>query len=963
MSLVEEVDQIYNERRERLNTLAEDRHFLDQVNAHNARCIESNAFNHIYYINRLVIDAAEVVVHNTRVKKWIPNLNFVHSANEYYHDYKNHNMNMELERENARLANDYLDMIILVLPKPKNLAEALAQKKLLANVPTDTLDGKYLTRFNQIRDKSQTSIEIYKHQADLDSFQRVNEKIVTLEQKQNEAINRITRQHEILNEVKHLVATLDERQISIDEKLVLLQQQLAEYGLHVDESFLMVIQRHELLATGLSQVLGYLDKERQIKHDQAEQQALIAQYQGLSDTSQLLIAVGQISGNKTISLIGRIAFNTVTIAQTAHMLITQKIAGLALLTPYSAMAMAALQLFSLFRSNNNDDTNQFILKQLALLSRQIQSLHHELKTEFADLNRKIDHYFYSLMRQIQWLEKTLLLSMQHQLSIISQDMQLLRMITITGFRHVLLKELWELVSHHNDLTREISSRNIINKTDAENMLRKLRDYACFTSRTELFTGTIYKGLLGPETLITLSRLNETLAEHRESPHDIIGLIFLYAKHGLQLPQLKSISDNAIFNITIFLTAINTYGSLKTILKDVVLYDPDKMNDLAFVTVAENVINFLLCLQQEKLIYQQFFSKISDCIERINAVVTHFVSTHSNAHAFSMLLSFNDLLNTHKGKRPQSYGFQPFEVEPDLSGRQENQDFFKQENITNIIENNGFIIPDIFILAEALKLGQFECRFVAPTNIDKKRHTSETDPHKYTLKPCRGGMDIRFVFRSGISFSLYIASELSGEHKFGPLRKLYAHSIKEGTKPNFNETMLKHVFSLVSQEWLSLRKELTLLISNQISIAYTRLINQSYWLQLFGALAHFPQDFITSIGALHEQIMSIMEYQIYTKSATIESDFPSIPALSITQLSVDVTTWIEAQGNNKLHNPLVCQLETELRPVRENCLLQTAIEIDANKTEVQLEVADTFFAGSPKSTTSTSTLAPHFMAKL
>lgn len=854
-------------------------------------------------------------------------------------------------------------MFSRVTANPYNLEEALAAKNLFAQIPIDILDGTSLKKFNQMRHNLQVYVDAYTQQIHYDETQIIIDEIGTLEKKQDVAINRIIKLGHILDEIKDIATTTQGQQVSMDEKLILLQQRFAEHGLNIDESFLFIVHQHELFAENLSQVLGYLEEERQFKYEQAKQQELMAKYQGLSDASQLLIAAGDVSGNKTIGIIGRVAFYTVAIAQASQALFNQSVSGLALLTPYSAIAMAALQLFSLFRSNNTEDMNQFILKQLALLSHQIHTLHHELKTEFTDLNRKIDHYFFSLTRQIQWLEQTLLLSMHQQLSMLSQEMHQLRMITIAGFRDLLLEDLQKLLSHHNDLVNGISSTTIIKTIDAENMLRKLRDYACLISRNQLFTGTLYKNLLESPTLITLSRLNETLVEHRESPQNIIGLIFLHAKHVLQLQQLRSINDNAMFNMAIFSTSVSTYVSLKNMLSDIVLYDSNKINELSFITFAENMINFLLCLQQEKLIYQQLFSKIDEYIDRINIVSTHLVSTYSKDHAISILLSFSDLLNTYNGKHPHNYHFQPFEVDPDLSGRQENRDFFKIENITKIIKI--FTIPAIFILAEDLKLGQFECRFVDPSNINKKRRTSETNPNKYTLKPCRYGMDIRFVFKSGTAFSIYSASKMSGEKKFGPSRDLYAYAIKFGTKPHFDETMISHVTTLVAQEWLSMRKELALSISNQISLTYTNLVNQLCWLQLYSALAHFPKHLTVSIDALYGQLTSAMGYHTYTQAAKVESDFPAIPLLTLTQLSGDIETWIETIGSNNLHNPLVCQLEIELRPSRERCLLQEAIEVDTNKTDVALSSVDTAFSKRARSTTSTTTtiIEPHLTAKL
>lgn len=293
-------------------------------------------------------------------------------------------------------------------------------------------------------------------------------------------------QQKLSLQLTHLQLDIKTDHLNIDANLLKLQSDLGDIGLKIDAQTLILLKADETIHKDVTLALKFLSVQEQRHQEQAKQQKIAADYQGIIQGFAFLGALGEFTDSKalqTISVIGaeaaKIDFAITQLSQTA---------GLAALNPIAAIGMSVLAIASsLFGRRRNP--NKAVMKALRQVSKQIHDLHKDMHTRFDIVHEHLGYIEQMIVHNFQQIIQLIAIPTMSKLDTIHSELQTLAAHMNVGFQTVILDDLVNTIHTINKIEQGILPEP--NEQQLMTMLNKLTIWLNEKAASPQFTGRLY----------------------------------------------------------------------------------------------------------------------------------------------------------------------------------------------------------------------------------------------------------------------------------------------------------------------------------------------------------------------------------------------------------------------------------------------------------------------------------------
>jgi len=859
----------YEDLRQRFNRFAHEKGLADKINQLLVSEIELTQFNHEPYILHAVTDAAL-----TPLEKL--NCDLVHRLIDWRYDYNENKANNQLELQRKAVASELIETLRL-LGIPRTYTSALAHQKLLLNINPHFLDKAHYEDFNQLREQVNLQLNRFLPEVLSERFTSIEADNQQLLDRQNQflySMRELERlQHTTLNGLQNLndsVATKSEV-----EKLI---SELKNQGIEINDKLYAVLIQSTVTRQTLEQLVTYWKTEQYREHLREQQALKDARYQGVADSCHFLQQLGIYFDSPTLVNVSKITQAGIQIHRATDQILSAGTFSLAVLSPYAAIGSAILSIFSLFKQEQNPQ--QQIMRQLAQLSKQINALHREVKQIGRETNEKLSSVLQKLTDLFPNLIASTRVPIARKLSEIQSELAVLNKITRLGFEELRLNDLMSIKSHVQDIEEDITGMTM---TEAlyEDYMRRLRTYATETACAPLVNGTAYQSLLKASAETTHQFIEVLDIENTHSLLGLLGLITIYARDFLKIPDFQSIEPRQIFHPEIWRITVETYLFLKKRYSNF-QYDAKNIILNVFSKQAKIVMDLIHQFRFNPNLYEELFSQLIS-----HTVAMENIRTELSACNADSLIASESIDKTmqsfanHYPQHPQIH----YELPPHLHGHKESENateqFFKTTNLMELLHKQGKIIPAEFLYAEHLGLGIFNYEFHMP-QLNKKHHKHT---NKFRIKSGDiAGFSISFML-GGQRYPIFKPTMFKGKIKGSDLLAIYKKIALDGTESCYTSEISaqfkKIIYSSIQQTKRNRAEQVATKLSN--SNSYHNIVRLKYFLLIYLACAGSNNTNLMQIKNKLQisNIIPILEYSAQHIEAN--QAFPDIKFTTVAEL--------------------------------------------------------------------------------
>lgn len=445
-----------------------------------------------------------------------------------------------------------------------------------------------------------------------------------------------------------------------------------------------------------------LDNRYQREVEQAKRAAILGNFQGANDAFSAFAEIGGQINSKTLVQIGtlgnagtKIAYNCALLTGGIPGLVAPT--GLALLTPVTAIAVAAFSLFnSLFGKRKKSDG---LSEALQTLSRQVVNLHNEMRTSFQYLDQRLEVIsqimasgFSNLASLIEFRFSNFSESANKRLDCLQSDLD--RFVQ----QHQLAAEALFLQKFY-EICRELADPAIVDlgTKKIQKRLFDLKGWIVSYCQSKILNG--YNLLYGHRIANSASWIDKILQIHAdENFENLLGyLAGLVVEGNLTNTNEFDFNPEKMPNIAVwrhgvsqYLSAILSYNSLLT--------ESPKTALLEIAESAENGVKFITHLQKNRsCLVASLQKQLGVALQNYyQAVMISMIELLQNSESSQNNVGINTAVDFSSLILPGNFNAAT------------------KERIISDANSKGFIIPNLLLQALKLGVGKIEvsCTAVA-----------------------------------------------------------------------------------------------------------------------------------------------------------------------------------------------------------------------------------------------------------
>lgn len=796
----------YEDVRNRLNMFAKDNGLQDEINAYLVALIQNNQFNHLPHQLHLGLDVVSIISKSRFGDIVDVPVQMGHHGIDYYDDWDNFQTNKALQQQQQKISAKLLNTLSL-LAAPKNYAEAYAMQKLLLNINPHFLDANHFQEFKNLRGKAELEMHRY-------GQQQVDNQ---LKQQQDQAMDKI-------QAVSGMQEALNEAIVGGHAEILDLLELLKAQGIEISEKLIKGLMQNQLIQKDVRTIIAYLENAEMEKIRQQKKEMKMASYQGLYDACYFTAELGNVVGSKDLVRAAQIAQAGIRIQQASDQILNASTFGVAILSPYAAIGLAVMKVFSLFQKNNSP--HAMIMKQLANISRQIKALHQDVLRHFGRVDEKLNYLLEKILEGFEHLQLSLHVNIDMKLSQIQSEIATLTKITKIGFEALLTQDLSEQLQYVDDVKQGVIVNPSLTQAEYETRMGKLVRFISENANSPILNGLVYKHLL-ENTKGSTQQVIEILSQRPVSIlHGLLGLLVEFAKVNLAVPELKTLFSKNIVHPGLWQLALQAYSDMHSIYRGKYNYDPRGVRLKQFRQQGQDLSLAINVFSSNIAFYQRIFDQLNGCRESINtslqAAMVPVISQPSSFHLF-------------------------FEVPEKLKNTKEikkvNQEFFLRENLIQLLKKNKKAIPEIFFSAEGLALGYFEFKVHLPDSVrSRKHHHGEFG----ISQGGRTGLEINFIMGNQI---IHITEpQLSENYNSTNLKQFYSYILTRNTKLTCKPAEIEQMKRAINQHGTVVKQKIALDMANRLqdNPSYHQLLKLNHFLIAYLIYGGFSEEAITEI---------------------------------------------------------------------------------------------------------------------
>ncbi|MGE3320437.1 MAG: hypothetical protein AB7I18_14200, partial [Candidatus Berkiella sp.] len=502
------------------------------------------------------------------------------------------------------------------------------------------------------------------------------------------------------------------------------------------------------------------DKKRE---NEAKNQIYLQKHQGVIDACQFVLQLGIVTNSKPLQQVASIVDAGVKIKLASENLLSQAL-SLSSLSPISMIAMTTLSLVSIFKSSESPE--QQIMKMLEQLSKQIDDLKREIKSELVQINVKLSYVLDQIRFEFLNLHNSLTVPIISSLSQLIESVQAISSQITQQNYDSRLHELRDSVNYVEDLENGIiplPERDDFTKVSGgraslDRHMQIFKRYASEVSRERLLNGGFYNDPDASRFIITRRK---SLRPHDSLP--LAAYTLVQVKHLLGLNMhtssqhkiehhsdivledetidLNLLSEDNIINPSIWAEAIKYYVRLKLQFPKYD-YDPEDKQLNQMIKLGLLFRAFIVFLQKSPELYQVITDQLIGHIQNLQSILAN--NTMPSVIDFTKPIDklLNEL-NDSKAK-PNQPTFIYLRVNKGHGNAKFHdrykslQTLFSQAEMLTLLDDAGKTPAAIYLLAERLGIARFEY-IVHQTASNGARQAVKTDGDRY-------GFEIKFYLR-------------------------------------------------------------------------------------------------------------------------------------------------------------------------------------------------------------------------
>ncbi len=846
--IMQDFNTTYKLLDQRFNTFAQDNKLGHGIKKFLEAKQQNSEFDASPYVEHALVDAASLVFSAIPIKGFVLNFDAAHHGIDYLQDKANHEALAKTDNLQRIVSENLMKTLYAVKGgMPDDPVYFLSFHKKLLNINPHFLDPIHYEEFMNLRGKAQLDASKYHYLQTIDN----NKLLQELQNNQDRTINRMIELKEMqvglntfvvnahadlqelmlqLNEqgiehsvqLKSILLNLKKQGIEIDDKLKNVLLQLRDQGVEINANVLSGLLKNKLIQNDVQTVIAYLKDMELQKIKQQQHELKMANYQGLASACGFMCELGSVIGSRDLIRIGQIAHAGIQIHQAAEQLLNPAFIGTAMLSPYMAIGMAALKIFTLFQ--NQDNPQKIMMKQLANISKQIKELHQDMLTRFDRMDEKLDFFFKKMIAGFQHLDVTLHVYVESKLLQIQSEILTLSKITQTGFEELLLKDLFEQMQHVDDVRQGIITPSL-SESKFHDRMGKLSRFVYDGSCSKLFNGLIYDHLLKDTPGSTQQLISICSQQSASIWHGLLGLLTKFSKDNLNMLELQQILPYEMFHPGLWQAAVDVYCNMQAIYANQYSYDLKKLNIAKFKAQGEKLLNVVNLFSTNKQLYQNLLSLIFQCNKKLEPIFKK-ISSSITQHAQQPRLIFEipkSIINSDKNRKIHA-------------------SFFTIDNSVKLLKKAKIEIPIVFFNAQALGLGYLEFQWHLPDSVrSRKHHKGE----KAVSKGQKAGLEITFV--TGTQRMTLLTPGLSDKFHCDTLDGLYFHIL---TYSRFvcSGNLVNQVNAMINKDSLDAKKAHALEISQFLlqESAYHRLLKLDHFLIVYLTFGGFSEELIIAV---------------------------------------------------------------------------------------------------------------------
>ncbi len=518
----------------------------------------------------------------------------------------------------------------------------------------------------------------------------------------------------------------------LTEAMAKVESLLSTQGIAIDKQTYLLLQSDADLSSQISLVAHYLIEQNDLKQRQADerrhQELRIENYQGLIDGFGLLSIIGQRTNNSTLTKISGVCSQTLLIHKAFSEL--AKMTSFAALSPYAAIGMAVLNIFSLFMKQG-PDSHQVILKQLEQLSKQIESMHRDMKDRFVNLGHYLNHLEHVIIRSFKQINYLITKPVIRSIEEIHSELNQLSYLVQLGFQDLYIKDLSDCVAHINSFIEGITPKISADKPQEwlVQLAHWVKDKAYNRQLTSVAVFSENKGLqclsVPPKKMFSI------LQKAHPDFRSFINIFFIISvQQSWTTAELSAVPHTGIWlhSLSIYLK-LREYSQTKFPME----YDPQFKEIQQIYSQTTRNIASLNELLNEKSIIEGCFKKITALYKAQLEQFKSIQSANLNNFDCGKLIKYNI---------PQNFSFEYVKGKNVYKRKGHQRSFtiengFTEQNVLQLIgetAKNGHIplFDKTFLLAEKMGLIEFHCIMHRSMSDDRKR-IYQTEGKAYGLE--------------------------------------------------------------------------------------------------------------------------------------------------------------------------------------------------------------------------------------
>ncbi len=865
----------YEEYRQRFNRFADESDLKACINDLIVSEMEQNQFKHEPHLVHIALDAIKFLPTSELL-----NVDFAHSLSDYHFSYQDHKAR-EAIMSKKQLTSDKLIRTIELLGPPSNYIQALALSKLLNNINPHFMDPLNYQQYLNIREGLKISMSRFSH-TDISNHLEIIERTQQVMSDQNDNYREILQNISTLQQntdttLQHIESTMP-TQSEVNE----LRQELEAQGIVVNDVLLNVIQGNSKIQYSLALVLTSLKQQDTENQLRKIQQKTESDYQGLSNACHFVSQLGSVCRSKELYYLGNIAQHGVQIHKAMNQILSASLSGAALLGPYSAIGLAALNILTLFK--HSPDPHHIIMKQIQALMRQIRSLHKEMISQFSVINERLVHLLEVITNGFEYTHLQLTAITNRKLFEVQNELKALTELTKAGFEELLLDKLRSQLAYVSDLELGISDINNVSQRDYEASLRFFSEFVIDRCCSPLFNGSLYQHLSHFSPIYN-HQIISLLDHHNHHMFiNFLSPLLIFAK-SYALPLPDKLNEKNIFHPELWAHGVFGYIRLKKLLGHKFHYDPRSLNLKHFIQQAQ----LMLSLVHELRTNNSFYEAILGRIKRNHLAVQNLLS--------SVLAQETSKPKPHIQLMPLSI---PEHLQKDEALIKIITAFFDTAKLFEKLATHHITLPQEFIQAAELGLGKIEYIVHLPSHLKIRTH------HKHECKVLAGdtaGIEINFNL-GGERINLYNATLIDRKTNFKKksLINFLEDIVCKMSVPSADlQLKCTLIRESIDQQLSKNNKRIVTSALGQLthSQAYAQLLQDTFFLLASLSCAGYPDSALMMLKETLQTHQLVGIFESYINNPEPALNLPTLNLVSHEQLydfNLRITSWISNNAN-------------------------------------------------------------------